>query len=147
MHFRLGNATNNIFSNNLQNIGNLLVECQRYFTEFHKMLKFVIVEISSEKCHEKHIIFIILDVFRCAVKRKSTFLIFWKNEICLDRGRENILFSWKKHFLNFFGLFWTFLNDIVKMSRLSHFLKNEKKQYFRSFSSKFGEIVKFYVGP
>ena len=73
MHFRIGNATNNIFFNNLQNIDNLLVECQRYLTEFHKILNFVLIEISSEKCHEKHINFIILDVFRCAVKRKSTF--------------------------------------------------------------------------
>ena len=80
MHFRIGNATNNIFFNNLQNIDNLLVECQRYLTEFHKIWKFEIIEISSEKCHEKHRIFIILNVFRCAVKRKSTFLIFWKTK-------------------------------------------------------------------
>ena len=76
MRFRIGNATYNMFFNNLQNIENLLVECQRYLTEFHKIKTFIIIEISSEKCHEKHIIFIILDVFRCAVKRKSTFLIF-----------------------------------------------------------------------
>ena len=126
MHFRIGNTTNNNFYNNLRNFENLLVECQRYLTEFHKFQNFKISEISSEKYHEKHIIFSILDVFRCAVKCKRNFLIFWKNDICLDRGHENILFSWKKHFLNFFGLFWTFLNDFVKMSRLSHFLKNEK---------------------
>ena len=76
MRFRIGNATTNVFSNNLQNIENLLVECQRYLTEFYKILNFKIIEISSEKCHEKHIIFSILDVFRCAVKCKSTFLTF-----------------------------------------------------------------------
>ena len=76
MRFRIGNATNNVFSNNLQNIENLLVECQRYLTEFHKFQNFKISEISSEKYHEKHIIFSILDVFRCAVKCKRTFLIF-----------------------------------------------------------------------
>ena len=74
MRFRIGNAPNNIFSNKLQNIENLLVECQRYLTEFHKFQNFKISEISSEKYYEKHIIFSILDVFRCAVKCKSTFL-------------------------------------------------------------------------
>ena len=76
MRFRIGNTTNNNFYNNLRNFENLLVECQRYLTEFHKFQNFKISEISSEKYHEKHIIFSILDVFRCAVKCKSTFLTF-----------------------------------------------------------------------
>ena len=74
MLFRVENATSNNFFNNLRNIDNLLIEYQRGLIEFHKIKKFEIIEISSEKRCKKYIIFIILEVFRCAVRCKSTFL-------------------------------------------------------------------------
>ena len=76
MRFRIGNATNNNFYNNLRNFDNLLVEYQRDLIEFNKIRNFGIIEISSEKRCKKDRIFIILEVFRCAVRRKSTFSTF-----------------------------------------------------------------------
>ena len=73
---RIENATSNNFFNNLRNIENLLVEYQRDLIEFNKIQNFGIIEISSEKRCKKDIIFIILEVFRCAVRRKSTFSTF-----------------------------------------------------------------------
>ena len=78
MLFRIENATSNNFFNNLRNIENLLVEYQRDLIEFYKIQNFEIIEISSEKRCKKDRIFIILEVFRCAVRRKSTFSTFRK---------------------------------------------------------------------
>ena len=76
MRFRIGNTTNNNFYNNLRHFENLLVEYQRDLIKFNKFQNFEIIEIWSEKRCKKDIIFIILEVFRCAVRCKSTFLTF-----------------------------------------------------------------------
>ena len=59
MLFRVRNIINNNFYNNLQNIGNLLVEYQGDLAQYNKISKILINGISSEKCYEKCEIFII----------------------------------------------------------------------------------------
>ena len=123
MLFRIENATSNNFFNNLRNIENLLVEYQRDLIEFNKIQNFEIIEISSEKRCKKYIIFIILEVFRCAVRCKSTFLTFWKTwNLHRQRSRKHTFFV-KKLFFEHFVFFFEWIG---KIPPLSQFLNIQK---------------------